>query len=216
MHIDDVWVTGTPRNDYLVKPNSELLSAHKYLNKKIILYAPTWREYGNRSSFFPFDDKNLNDLNEYLESKDAYLLLRGHREEMERISSNYGEEHFSRILPAHQKIFPDAQQLLVHVDVLVTDYSSIYLDFLLVDKPIVFLPYDLKEYQSYRGFLFDYNSYTPGDKVFTQSEFIASLTISLNNPSVMSDERKRVRDLFHTHQNGDSSKRILAQIFKLN
>ena len=216
MHMDDVWLTGTPRNDYLIKPNKSLLSTHGYLDKKIILYAPTWREYGDRSSFFPFEDKNIHELNTFLEHNDSYLLLRGHREEMERISSNYGEEHFSRILPAHQEIFPDAQQLLAHVDVLVTDYSSIYLDFLLVDKPIVFIPYDLNEYQSYRGFLFDYNSNTPGDKVFTQSEFIASLTISLNTPSVMSDERKRVRDLFHTHQNGDSSSRILAQINKLN
>jgi len=216
MHIDDVWVTGTPRNDYFVKPNSELLSAHKYLNKKIILYAPTWREYGNRSSFFPFDDKNLSELNEYLESKDAYLLLRGHREEMERISSNYGEKSLSRILPAHQEIFPDAQQLLAHVDVLVTDYSSIYLDFLLVDKPIIFIPYDLKEYQSYRGFLFDYDSNTPGDKVFTQEAFIKSLDSSLNSPEQYSAERKVVLDLFHKYQHGNSSSRILAKINEIN
>lgn len=216
MHIDDVWVSGTPRNDYLISPNDELLKEYDYLNKKVILYAPTWREYGDRSSFFPFVDKDLERLNTFLETQDAYLLLRGHREEMERIMENYGEKLLSRILPAHQEIFPDAQRLLAHVDVLVTDYSSIYLDFLLLDKPIVFIPYDIDEYQSYRGFLFDYESHTPGDKVGSQSEFIESLDRALNQPESKASERAKMKDLFHTHQDGKSSQRIVAQINKMN
>jgi len=216
MHIDDVWVTGTPRNDYLLHSNNDLVQEHAYLNKKVILYAPTWREYGERSSFFPFKDKDLEGLNTFLETQDVYLLMRGHREEMERITDNYGEQRLSRILPAHQEIFPDVQRLLVHVDVLVTDYSSIYLDFLLLDKPMVFIPYDLEEYQSYRGFLFDYESHTPGDKVGTQSEFMESLDRALNQPEFGASERARMKNLFHTHQDGKSSERIIAQINKMN
>ena len=216
MHIDDVWVTGTPRNDYLLHPNNDLVQEHPYLNKKVILYAPTWREYGERSSFFPFEDKDPERLNAYLESQDAYLLIRGHREEMERITENYGEQKLSRILPAHQEIFPDAQRLLVHVDALVTDYSSIYLDFLLLDKPMIFIPYDLEEYQSYRGFLFDYESHTPGDKVGTQAEFMESLDRALNQPELGAIERAQMKNLFHTHQDGKSSERIIAHINKMN
>jgi len=216
MHIDDVWVTGTPRNDYLLHPNNDLVQEYAHLNKKVILYAPTWREYGERSLFFPFEDKDLEGLNAFLETQDAYLLIRGHREEMERITENYGEQNLSRILPAHQEIFPDAQRLLVHVDVLVTDYSSIYLDFLLLDKPMVFIPYDLEEYQSYRGFLFDYEIHTPGDKVSTQAEFMESLDRALNQPEFGASERARMKNLFHTHQDGKSSERIIAQINKMN
>ena len=217
MSIDNVWITGTPRNDYLLHPNTELLSSHSYLNNNVILYAPTWREYGERSSFFPFKDKDLIELNNFLITQDAYLLIRGHREEMERITGNYGQKStYSRIVPAHQEIFPDAQKLLAHVDVLVTDYSSIYLDFLLLDKPMIFIPYDLEEYQSYRGFLFDYNSHTPGSKISTQKEFIQNIELSLKNPSLHSEERLRVKNLFHTFQNGNSSKRILAKINELN
>ena len=216
MHIDDVWITGTPRNDYLLYPNNELLKEHSYLNKKVILYAPTWREYGDRSSFFPFEDKDLECLNAFLETQDAYLLMRGHREEMERISENYGEEKLSRILPAHQEFFPDAQRLLAHVDVLVTDYSSIYLDFLLLDKPMIFIPYDLEQYQSYRGFLFDYDTHTPGDKVGTQAEFIASIDRALNKPDLGAKERALMKNLFHTYEDGKSSERILEQINKMN
>lgn len=216
MHIDDVWLTGVPRNDYLIYPSNKLVEENPYLNSKIILYAPTWREYGSRSSFFPFEDKDLKELNSFLEAQDCYLLLRGHREEMEQITSHYGATKLSRIIPAHQEVFPDAQRLLAHVDVLVTDYSSIYLDYLLVDKPMIFIPYDIEEYQSYRGFLFDYNSHTPGDKVFTQKEFITSLDSALNTPELRSSERNKVKDLFHTFQNGNSSARILAKIKELN
>ena len=216
MHIDDVWITGTPRNDYLLYPNNELLQEYSYLNKKVILYAPTWREYGDRSSFFPFEDKDLERLNMFLETQDAYLLIRGHREEMERISENYGEEKLSRILPAHQEFFPDAQRLLAHVDVLITDYSSIYLDFLLLDKPIIFIPYDLEKYQSYRGFLFDYDTHTPGDKVGTQAEFMESIDRALNQPEFGAIERAQMKKLFHTYEDGKSSERILAQINKMN
>ena len=216
MHIDDVWITGTPRNDYLLYPNNELLQEYSYLNKKVILYAPTWREYGDRSSFFPFEDKDLERLNKFLETQDSYLLIRGHREEMERISENYGEEKLSRILPAHQEFFPDAQRLLAHVDVLITDYSSIYLDFLLLDKPIIFIPYDLEKYQSYRGFLFDYDTHTPGDKVGTQAEFMESIDRALNQPELGAIERAQMKKLFHTYEDGKSSERILAQINKMN
>ena len=216
MHIDDVWVTGTPRNDYLLHPNNDLVQEHPYLNKKVILYAPTWREYGERSSFFPFVDKDPERLNTFLETQDAYLLMRGHREEMERITENYGQKKLSRILPAHQEIFPDAQRLLAHVDVLVTDYSSIYLDFLLLDKPMIFIPYDLEEYQSYRGFLFDYESNTPGDKVGTQAEFMESLDRALNQPELGAVERAQIKNLFHKHQDGKSSERIIEYINKMN
>ena len=217
MHIDDVWLTGTPRNDYLLNPHQNLVLDHPHLDKKIILYAPTWREYGSRSCFFPFEDKDLSAINDFLIKEDAYLLLRGHREEMELISSNYNQnESFSRILPAHQELFPDVQQLLSHTDVLVTDYSSIYLDYLLLDKPMIFLPYDLDEYQSYRGFLFDYEAHTPGTKVFNQLQLLKELEIALNVPITRSDERARMRDLFHMYQHGGSSGRILMQINKLN
>lgn len=217
MHIDDVWLTGTPRNDYLLSPNNNLVHVHPYLSKKVILYAPTWREYGKHSSFFPFEDKDMSAINNFLIREDAYLLLRGHREEMELISSNYSQnESFSRIMSADQELFPDVQQLLPYTDVLLTDYSSIYFDYLLVDKPIIFLPYDLEEYQLYRGFLFDYDAHTPGVKVFNQLDFLKELEMSLNIPETRSEERSRMRDLFHIYQNGGSSARILMQINKLN
>jgi len=64
--------------------------------------------------------------------------------------------------------------------------------------------------------LFDYESHTPGDKVGSQSEFIESLDRALNQPESKASERAKMKDLFHTHQDGKSSQRIVAQINKMN
>lgn len=217
MHIDDVWVTGTPRNDYLLEPRNDLLTNHPYLKERVILYAPTWREYGDRSSFFPFEDRDLDKLNLFLEKQGAYILIRGHREEMERIYNNYDQnKSYSRILPAHQEVFPDAQQLLAHTDLLITDYSSIYLDYLLLDKPMIFIPYDLNLYQSYRGFLFDYDSHTPGPKVFSQSDMQVAIANSFSGYTTFDSKRREMIRLFHKYSDSNASERIVERIKSLN
>ena len=58
----EILVTGSPRNDYFFQIKNNSLNEYTYLSKKVILYAPTWREYENNSSFFPFEDKDLNKL----------------------------------------------------------------------------------------------------------------------------------------------------------
>ena len=60
---------------------------------------------------------------------------------------------------------------MVHCDLLITDYSSIFFDFLLLDRPIVFFPYDLEQYLSQdRAMYFDYEIMTPGPKCRTYDE----------------------------------------------
>ena len=208
----EILVTGSPRNDYFFQIKNNIHKEYTYLSKKVILYAPTWREYENNSSFFPFEDKDLNKLNKFLEDNDTYILLRGHYEEMSKVKFIYDENKFNRILPAHSEIFPDTHSLLVHVDILVTDYSSIYLDFLLLDKPIIFIPYDINEYIVHRGFLFDYEEYTPGVKVNSQKSFIRALNTLLKTPEDNNLSRKEMSKMFHKFQNGGSCKRIYDKI----
>jgi len=214
--VEHILVTGTPRNDLLAHANSSLLEQFTYLGKKTILYAPTWREQGKESIFFPFTDKDLVKLNQFLIEQDAYLLLRGHREEMKFLSEINSQSNISRILPAHQDLFPEVQDLLPHVDVLITDYSSIYLDFLLLDKPLIFIPYDIDEYREYRGFLFEYEKYSPGAKVFSQHDFIDALKLSLENPEHDALQRREICAIFHQFKNGGASKRIYDHLKSIN
>ena len=213
---EEVWVTGTPRNDQLLQKDTRLLENYPYLGKKTILYAPTWREQGNQSSFFPFVDKDLAMLNHFLEEQDAYLLLRGHREEMKFFTKENKQSSFTRILPAHQDVFPEVQGLLAHVDVLITDYSSIYLDYLLLDKPMIFIPYDIEEYREYRGFLFDYEKHSPGAKVDSQQAFVDALKASLEKPEQDALQRAEICAIFHQFKNGGACQRIYDQIKSIN
>jgi len=213
---EEVWVTGTPRNDQLLQKDTRLLENYPYLGKKTILYAPTWREQGNQSSFFPFADKDLAMLNQFLKEQDTYLLLRGHREEMKFLTQENQQSSFTRILPAHQDIFPEVQSLLAHVDVLITDYSSIYLDYLLLDKPMIFIPYDIEEYKKYRGFLFDYENHSPGTKVDSQQAFVNALRTAMEKPEQDALQRAEICAIFHQFKNGGACQRIYDQIKSIN
>ena len=65
---------------------------------------------------------------------------------------------------------------------------------------MIFIPYDLEQYQSYRGFLFDFDTHTPGDKVGTQAEFMESIDRALNKPELGAIERAQMKNLFHTYE----------------
>lgn len=217
MDLDHIWVTGTPRNDELLAPLGRNKELENLKDKNVILYAPTWREFGNKCSFFPFEDYNEQELIDFLEHNDTYLLLRGHRLEMELLDRSFGNlaQKSTRIILAGQEKFPNIPDLLKITSVLVTDYSSIYLDFLLLNRPIIFIPYDLKEYQSYRGFLFDYESHTPGDKVFTQKDFFTSIKKGLLESN--SDIRMNEMNVMHKYKDNLSKERIYTELSaKLN
>ena len=77
-------------------------------------------------------------------------------------------------------------------DVLITDYSSIYFDYMLLERPMIFLPYDLAEYEGTVGFTIDYNKYAPGDKPNTFEEFIKCLLNVKNNPETYTDSIKKL------------------------
>lgn len=209
----EIAVTGVPRNDVLFREVKDDYFEIPLEDKKVILYAPTWREYGNTSAFFPWENVQLNDVDAFLEENDAVILLRGHRQEIGKGSEILEQlENTKNIFLAPSDRYPDIMQIMKFTDVLITDYSSIYLDFILLNRPIIFIPYDIEEYQKYRGFLMDYHLNTPGIKVNTLDEFMSSLSLSLTNPSRFDKERKLILDTFHTYQDGHSSERVLSCI----
>lgn len=218
--MDRIWITGLPRNDYLFStPNQspELLLKNPFLDRKVILYAPTWREYGYKTRFFPFDDFDPKAIEKFLEVNDAYLLIRGHKEDIKRDSVDTQFDIFSikRVIDGGQEIFPDIHQLMPFVDILITDYSSIMVDFLLLNRPIIFLPYDLDKYNSYKGILLDYQRSTPGPKPDTQKEFLNQLTRYIVEPRTHETWRHKVCDMYHQHQDGGSCERIYHRISSL-
>ncbi|WP_164977507.1 CDP-glycerol glycerophosphotransferase family protein [Ancylomarina salipaludis] len=220
MNIDDVWVSGLPRNDYLLSATKDetWVDKYPYLNQKVILYAPTWREETQSAEFFPFPDFDSDQLDAFLEKKQAYILLRGHKEDIKRADelSRFDVSKMKRVLKADQDLFPDVYELLPYVDILVTDYSSIWIDYLLLDRPIIYLPYDLEEYKKSKGLFLDFEKNTPGYKAASLKEFVSQIEIYLQHPSEHAGWRKNICDMYHTHQDGNSSERLYQLIKELN
>ncbi len=107
-------------------------------------------------------------------------------------------------------------ETLHHYDILITDYSSVFFDYLLLDRPIIFAPFDKESYlEKEREFYFDYDKITPGPKAKDWDEILKWLEIFDKNPSLYSVERKTIKRRFHTHEDTHSTQRVYQSILKL-
>lgn len=200
---------GHPRNDNLVNSiptdivNKTLPNLPEY--STLILYCPTYRRNA-LTQFFPFDDFDIDHLTHFLEEKKAIIFTRGHAQDDR--SSNTA--HSTRIIELGSNLLEEVNDILPVVDILITDYSSIFFDYLLCNKPCIFIPYDREEYERSVGFLFDdYNYWTPGKKVHDYLEFIEAIGEILSGKDTFKDRREELRDLFHYYQKSNTSENII-------
>ena len=208
---DKIRVWGQPRNDGMFQQNdrdSILKNFYPDLPEytKTILYAPTFRDYG-QVELFPFKDFNLEQMEAFLEEKKMLLFIRTHVAEQGSADPYLGRR--IRFLGNEQA--EDVTGILNIFDCLITDYSSIYIDYLLTDKPMIFLPYDRQRYLDGRGMNFDYDDVTPGPKPETFTDFLDAL--SLERDSFQS-ERDRVNRLFNEIQK-PCAPEICKQVLKM-
>jgi len=218
MNVDNIWITGSPRIDNLSNKDDRMLEKHSYLKKIVILYAPTWHKELGQTIFFPFNDFDISGIVNLLEKYDAYILLRGHVNDFKDISTdnNFKNCLGKRIISANYDVFPDVYGILSHVNIVITDYSSIYIDFLLMDKPVFFIPYDYKDYEKCRGFTLDYHRFTPGPKIYSQKDFIKTISNYIKNSHIDSDKRKNIRDLLYKYIDFQNCQRLLNKICEIN
>lgn len=203
---------GHPRNDFLLKKQTKKCLADimgdtlKY--NKVILYAPTYR-YGEATRFFPFNDLDLQHLNNFLEENKVIILVRGHV-----YNKALEKQYFSeRIIDFGFDTCNDVNSVLPEIDVLITDYSSIYIDYLLLDRPCIFVPYDLEEYKAKRGLLFDdYDFWAPGYKVLTYKQFTSAIQEILFGKDAYKTRRQEINRQLNYHQTGNSCEKVFNLI----
>lgn len=209
---DKIKVWGQPRNDGLFQKNDcrEILGQlfpdlPEYT--KTVLYAPTFRDYG-QVQLFPFKDFDQKQLEAFLEEKNMLLFIRTHVAEQGSAAPYLGKR--IRFLGNEQA--EDVTGILNIFDCLITDYSSIYIDYLLTDKPMIFLPYDRQQYLDGRGMNFDYDDVTPGPKPETFNNFLDALS---PKEDFWKSERTRVNRLFNEIQHpcaADICNKVLKMI----
>jgi CDP-glycerol glycerophosphotransferase (TagB/SpsB family) len=213
MHIDNMWVTGQPRNDTLFSEDTTLADEHPVLKKNVVLYATTFREEG-ATNFFPFKDFDPQVLIKFLNEEDIYILMRCHINEWENFKKQIPKElqETDRIVMADSSHFPSVHELLKYTDVLVTDYSSIYFDYLILNRPIVFLPYDYEAYEKSRGFNVDYYANTPGPYPDTMASFINAIKQYIDDPSIDQEKRTLIQQKYNGFIDAKASERIVAKV----
>jgi|AntRauTorckE6833_2_1112554.scaffolds.fasta_scaffold05743_5 CDP-glycerol glycerophosphotransferase (TagB/SpsB family) len=202
---DSIVVTGQPRNDQL-----KTLSDTKHPKKKRILFAPTFRD-NDITQLFPFPDKDLKALDNYLKENNTSIAIRLHINEEKVYKKSAMFQNLTHIFFEGSTVYPDVTEVLPQYSAVITDYSSVYIDFLLLDRPVAFIPYDYTEYQKVRGFSFPYFDYTPGPKINTQEElksFISNLSMG-QNP--YAEQAKKIKHIFHQK----TEKRACEQLFNL-
>lgn len=234
-------ITGYPRNDVLYDPSEQMRATwDSFLNDisveydSVLLYAPTKHYYRldvddkePATDFFPFDDFEPESLYKELNERNELLLLRPHPADVvamhERSAEPFNQmkkkldrlcEGSDRVVMATQNEIQDTNTILAFTDILITDYSSIYHDFLLLDRPMLFVPYDYDDYKEQRGFVYDYYEYLPGPAIDSFADFMHELSVAVETPEKYANERERLRDKVHTYQDSHSSKRVAELIEK--
>ncbi|WP_288268621.1 CDP-glycerol glycerophosphotransferase family protein [uncultured Methanobrevibacter sp.] len=217
---DKIFNFGIPRNDFYFNPSLDnirneilLRFQEKYpeiKDKKIILYAPTFREdvrYNNIFDYFDVDkfQKELGD--EYS------LIIRLHPRVFDYDKDNSISNKLSKLdnTVINCTDYENEQDLLLISDMLITDYSSIMIDFGLLRKPIIFYAYDLENYlNNERGFYLDYNKDLPGPIVENMDDLVG--IIKDNNYDY--DRLDKFLNYEFDYLDSNSSKRIVDYLLK--
>lgn len=179
-----------PRVSYL----KEKLKNHEYQAYDFVfLYTPTWRELAN--DFLQESGIDFVDLNNFLKARNAVFLLKLHpNTQIEFDLSVYS--HIRRLNNQY-----DVAEALKVSDCLITDYSSIYFDYLVLDRPIVFFNFDYDEYIVGRDFYIDYEKDVPGDKVSDYRQLKLVMADILNGGDSYKTSRAIIASQFLTEDN---------------
>ncbi len=161
---------GYPRNfslyTYSEKDRNYLRAKYKIEDDQVaILYTPTYRETKNFNAGKYYQELML-DLDKLNEASNIKVLLRLHY----LISENIDVSNYQNIINVSD--VQDVNELYIVSDVLLNDYSSTMFDYLALNKPIIFFPYDLEEYEKeIRGFYLNYNL-LPGEQIKSTERLI--------------------------------------------
>jgi CDP-glycerol glycerophosphotransferase (TagB/SpsB family) len=202
---------GLPRNDmlfdeeYIKLCRESFDSKHNTKGKNILLFCPTWRGYEIEKEF-PFNEEDWLKLDKFMAENNWKMIYRPHY--LERLIEDKVFENMKNIITMDFDEEMSTQSILAITNLLITDYSSIYVDFLVLNRPICFLPYDKVQYNEKRGLAIDFEKPedTPGPKLEKMEELINYIKDIDNDKYI--DVRKAAQKNFYTHLDGNSSKRV--------
>ncbi|MBO4815558.1 MAG: CDP-glycerol glycerophosphotransferase family protein [Clostridia bacterium] len=204
---------GYPRNDFLfnytdkdIQRIKEKLGITK-TNKKIILYAPTWRDNQHKSEvgYTYKTELDFDRLQKEL-GQDYIILFRAHY----LVANSFNFEKYKEFV-YNVSDADDINELYIIADMLITDYSSVFFDYANLKRPIIYYMYDFEEYKNeLRGFYIDLEE-LPGKIIKEESELIKEIkNISFNFK--YDDKYQKFNDKYNYLDDGTASKRVTEKI----
>lgn len=217
----DVWLTGLPRHDFITCAEESLPSDfYKELcnlknvlrDRKLILFAPTFRN-DQENGYYNFSKDEIDQLSALLKENNCVL---GIREHMADTSGTYGSVFVGEtFINLTESIFKNVEIVLRCSDIVITDYSSCFIDFLLTGRPVISFAFDRDSYLNERGMFYDLDWCFPGPVVTEFPDLIQSLDSALNG-TFDRDMYNQKRSIFLEYMDSKNSNRVYNKILEYN
>ena len=229
---DKYEITGNPRTDILMlsdgRTNLEKLLNQDLKDKKIIFNMPTFHVHENSGVINgePINEgikiKNFNyaKFDKLLGEYNTILISKVHHAEERLVTSKMKGYKLKNIIFVSNNDLEEKNLNLYEVlncaDILITDYSSIYGDFLFMDKQVIFTNYDIEQYRAERGLSLEpYDFWTAGPKVKTQEQLESEVVKCLYDENYYKEKRHELRDVFYKYKDSNSTLRVWNHIDKV-
>lgn len=204
---------GQPRNQLLFDENfcrksrEHILKAAGENGKKIIIYMPTFRD--KTSGVFSFCDSAIAAGIGQLAEKYNFIIV-----EKNHVKSDNKKEMHLKENHVYRMPMEDAQILLGAADILITDYSSCFFDFMIRKKPIIHYLYDYEYYKNKdRGVYYEVDDVVCGSVAYNEKELIGAIEDNLNL-DIEANRRTEMRRKFISYESADNCKTITDEIFR--
>lgn len=223
---DKYRITGNPRTDTLLledgRKNLEKILRKNIGNKKVIFNMPTFHVHENTglvsgqeelNDSIKIKDFNYAEFDKFLGENNMICISKVHHAEERTVSAKNQKRELNNFIFISNKDLDenglDLYEVLNCADILLTDYSSIYGDFLFMDKKTIFIPTDIKEYREKKGILLEpYDFWTTGPKVTTQETLQHELISSFEGEDIFKTKREEMKNLFFKYKDNKSCERV--------
>lgn len=220
LNFEQIWLTGLPRADFLQKPieklplsiQDEIAMLEASLNgQKLVFFCPTFKN-GQEASYYSFEQSEVSRLKEWLDKNNAVLGIREH------MASKVGA--YAKALEALNPLdlssnnVVNIESIYKIASLLITDYSSAYIDFMLTDKPIISFAYDRDSYlNEERGLFYDFEAAMPGPICESFSDLMQALDKYEKNGRLISkEEYSKVKRMLYCYLDGKNAERLINKI----
>ncbi len=215
---EQIFICGQPRTDIMLNnppkssENNALTSLMNTDGRKLMLWLPTFRtDYENETELM--SDEIFIKLDNLCEKYGWSIMIKLHPlSKAENISIN--KHRFIKIFKQEilDKNNINLYSILKESECLITDYSSVYFDYLLLDRPIGFTVHDMNSYSQDRGFVFENpDEYMPGEKIITGMDLLEFAESVFSGKDRYKKERERLCRLFNKYSDGENCRRIIEK-----